>query len=113
MNASNVTNIIYTTPIDADGTIGLWTNITNLPFNIGIHQIAVLNNKLYIFGGSPTSTTLTSEIYKTTIAEGSNDYSSYYDGTITPIEPVNPSTLFKLPDMSATDINGIYHYIKH
>ena len=38
----------------------------------------------------------------------------YVDTTLSNLSAsnVNPTTTFKLPDISATDVNGIYHYIK-
>lgn len=111
-NNTNVINTTYSAPILNDGTLGTWVAGTALLTTNAVSQCIVVNNKIHLLGGRNEASSVVANIYTATIAEGLNDYSPYYDGTVVPFEPVNPTTTFKLPDMSATDVNGIYHYIK-
>jgi hypothetical protein len=103
---------VYHAPILPDGTLGSWVTGTSLPFNLYGTSLIATNNRIYMLGGV-NSGSHTSTVFTAVISEGSNDYSQYYDGTVLPLEAVDPTTTFKLPDMSSTDINGIYHYIKY
>lgn len=111
-NGTNYTNTVYIANINTDGTLSSWYTGTSLPVILGNSQLIIVKNKVYLLGGH-NGTSAVSTVYTATVSEGLNDYSAYYDGSITPLEPVNPSTLFKLPDMSTTDVNGLYHYIKY
>ena len=112
-NSSTTTNSVYRSYIKDDGTIGPWILGTNFPVSICTSSLIATKNRIYVMGGYfGTTGGATSNVYSVSISGGLNDYSAYYDGSIIPAEPINPSTLFKLPDMSATDVNGIYHYIK-
>lgn len=105
-------NNVYRASILDNGIIGPWVNGSTLPIPVIQHQVFVTKNKIYLIGGYGTGGTIISSVYSASISEGLNDYSPYYDGSVIPTEPINPTTTFKLPDMSATDVNGIYHYIK-
>jgi len=106
------TTTVYTAPINADGTLGPWTTGTALPSNLYLSQAIVTKNRVYLLGGYNGSAPV-STVYTAPLAEGLNDYSPYYDGTIVPIDPIIPITnKFNIPDMTLTDINGVYHYIK-
>ena len=99
---------VYTAPINLDGTLGAWVNGTPLPGVLTRSQTVVLKNTIYTLGGATSTTTATSTVYKATITGGLNDYSPYYDGTVTSVDPAN----FKLPDLTASDLSGSYSYIK-
>lgn len=107
-NGSGAISSVYYCFIKPDGTLSSWTQGTSLPNVTNAASIFVTKNRIYLCGGTASSI-----VYTATVAEGLNDYSAYYDGTIAPFEPVDQTTTFKLPDMSATDVNGIYHYIKY
>lgn len=112
-NNAGTINSVYYTSINSDGTLGTWVAGSNLPISIAVSQLIATKNHVYLLGGRDGSATTISTIYSAAITEGLNDYSAYYDGSVLPLEPVNPTTTFRLPDMSTTDINGIYHYIKY
>lgn len=100
----------YTAAINADGTIGTWftSAITSPPLTIG--TVVCTSSRVYVLGGvtGTGGSTKVQAMYYTTITGGLNDYSAYYDGTITPIATSN----FKLPDYSAKELPGSYTYIK-
>jgi len=99
---------VYTAPINADGTLGAWTTQSSLSTTIYDSQAIVTANKVHLLGGV-ISNAYSSVTYKATITGGLNDYSTYYDGSTTPIV----STEFQLPDTTAIDgVSNVYHYIK-
>jgi len=99
---------VYTAPINADGTLGAWTTQSSLPATIYDSQAIVTANKVHLLGGV-ASNTYSSVTYNAPITGGLNDYSTYYDGSTTPIV----STEFQLPDTTAIDgVSNVYHYIK-
>ena len=110
--SASPTDTVYTTVINSDGTIGNWTTSANLPGNICESSAIITKNRVYLLGGYNGSSYI-STVYTAIVAEGLNDYSPYYDGSILPVEPINPSSVFKIPDHSSTDINGVFHYIKY
>jgi N-acetylneuraminic acid mutarotase len=62
----NGVSTVYTAPINTDGTLGTWTTGTSLPVAYSHSQVAVIKNRVYLFGGdySPTQPSL---IHSTTI----------------------------------------------
>ena len=105
---------VYISTISDEGILGSWVAGTALPGALYASSSVVTKNRIYLLGGLYNfGNYSTSVVYTAVVSEGLNDYSPYYDGTVTPLEPANPSTLFKLPDMSAIDVNGLYHYIKY
>lgn len=67
-NGANI-RCLMTAPIDNDGVVGTWTNLTNLPSDRGHSPIVVTSSRLYILGGSSTNTSTW-----TPFEGGSNDY---------------------------------------
>ena len=105
---------VYYTFINEDGTLGSWIQGTNLPETR--HWLSVFStyNTLYVAGGMFSGAgEIQNSCFKVTISSSQNDNSPYYDGTIVPVEPVNPTTTFKLPDYSSFDTFNIYHFIKY
>lgn len=111
-NSNAMVSTVMIGSLNSSGNLTGWSYGAGLPAAIGVAQVITTNNRIFIMGGRDTASTFTSNIYSAAISGGLNDYSAYYDGTVIPAEPINQSSLFKLPDMSATDVNGIYHYIK-
>lgn len=109
-SAGGYSSSVYTAPINADGTLGSWTSSTALPVKIGNGQVIVTASKVFVLGGigGVNGGTQLSSVYYGTFAGGLNDYSSYYDGTFTPISTSN----FKLPDYTAYEKTSLYFYIK-
>ena len=87
---------VYTAPINIDGTLGTWGEGTSLPEPLDRSQAIVTENRVYLLGGYNSDTVST--IYTAPFAGGSNDYSSYYDGTVV----AGGGTGFKLPDYTST-----------
>lgn len=104
----NYVNTVYTAPINADGTIGTWTTGNAVTAMSGGSLFAV-KNKLYIAGGETAVDTYRDRVLKATITGGLNDYSAYYDGTITSVDP----TLFALPDFQSKEQNSFKYFIKY
>ena len=97
---------VYTAPVNPDGTLGTWTTSTSLPATVYNSQAIVTKNRVYLLGGSIEGTSATT--YTAPITAGLNDYSPFYDGTYTFVDPDN----FRLPDLTLTDKPGSYSYIK-
>jgi N-acetylneuraminic acid mutarotase len=107
--AGTMTSDVYSAPINPDGTLGTWTTVSSsLPGPLAYSQVITTNSKVYLLGGYAAN--YTSVIYSAPFSGGLNDYSPYYDGTITTTDPNN----FKLPDYTSEDLSsGLYHYIKY
>ena len=106
-NATSDVNIVYMATINTDGSLGTWTQGTSLSSTVTDSTAVVTANKLNIMGGKIAGST-TATILTASISGGLNDYSSYYDGTYTPLTP----TTFAIPDTTSEDIGGIYSFIK-
>ncbi len=52
VNDTAVANV-YTAPINADGTLGVWTTGTTLPGPLASSQAIVTKNRVYLLGGNP------------------------------------------------------------
>jgi hypothetical protein len=48
---------VYTAPINADGTLGVWTTGTSLPAAVSHSQAIVTKNRVYLLGGSVNGST--------------------------------------------------------
>lgn len=97
---------VFVAPINADGTLGTWAAGSTLPITISRTQVFAAKNKVYIAGG--TNGSALNRVCVATISGGLNDYSAYYDGTITVTDPNN----FKLPDYTSYEKTSLYFYIK-
>ena len=95
-------------PINADGSIGTFTLGANL-FNDKLYLIPfVVNNKIYIYGNRDGN------VYNNTgimanFSGGTNDYSSYYNGSYVYTDPDN----FQLPEFSLKETGLFKYYIKY
>lgn len=49
--SNQYSNIVYTAPINADGTLGAWGSGPSLPGNLAYHQAIVARNRVYVLGG--------------------------------------------------------------
>ena len=109
-------SIVYMAIINADGTLGTWTTGTALPGVIGASKSIITNNRVYLLGGYNGSSWL-STVYTATISGGLNDYSPYYDGTVVaidnPLDPIDTSLTFALPDLSSNEKFDSISYIKY
>lgn len=110
-NGTGTSTIVYTTNINADGTLGTWTVGTSLPIPLYAPSTIVTSGKVYLLGGSNTAYLNT--VYTAPILGGMNDYSSYYNGTIVPVEPVDQTNLFALPDLTQSEKFDTVSYIKY
>ena len=65
-SGSSYTSVVYTAPINADGTLGTWATGSNLPSNFAYSQAVVTKNRVYLIGGhngsAHTSTVYTAPI---------------------------------------------------
>ena len=102
------TNKIYYAEIRADGSLGAWVTGGVLPNTISNTQVAVTNGRIYILGGYKGAGTALTATYYLSIPGGLNDYSPYFNGTIT----VTASDKFKLPDYTKSD-NKLFYFIKY
>lgn len=93
---------VFIVPINIDGSLGTWTEGTNLPEPLLNPQVIVLKNKVYLLGGV-TDTGISSAILSGMFFGGINDYSSYYSSDA---EEVSDTGTFFLPDYTSVgDIN--------
>ena len=111
-NTSSWVSLVYTCDINSDGTMGTCTTGTSLPGNISGSQLIITKNRVYMLGGSSASGVYASTVYTATISDGLNDYSTYYNGDILPIEQFVTVAKFKLPDASFMN-DGLNYFIKY
>lgn len=109
----SVSSTVYTAPINSDGVLGSWTTGTSLNSVTSSASLFITKNHIYICGGNGAATTPINSIFMASILGGENDYSSYYDGTITPAVVIDPSTTFALPDLSQGEKFDTVSYIKY
>ena len=95
--SNGFTSIVYTAPINADGTLGTWTIGKRLFQELSYSQVVIIKNKVYLLGGFNND--YHPRTYMATISGGLNDYSPYYDGTYS----VTDSNNFGLPDYTQQD----------
>ena len=111
-NSNAMVSTVMIGSLNSNGNLTGWSYGAGLSAAVGVSQVITTNNRIFILGGRDTASSFSSNIYSASISGGLNDYSAYYDGSVVPAEGAVQSSFFKLPDMSATDVNGIYHYIK-
>ncbi len=107
-NSNGDKSTVYTAPINEDGTLGTWATGTSLPVGLYSSQAIVTKNRVYLLGGNIGSG-LVSTVRTAPFSGGLNDYSSYYDGSITSTDPSN----FRLPDLSKEESSSEYYFIKY
>ncbi len=66
-NGSAYSSAVYTAPINADGTLGVWTTGSPLPGVLGVSQAIVTKNRVYLLGGENASTVSTNVVYTAVI----------------------------------------------
>lgn len=108
-SSNTVTNTVYTSTVNADGTLSSWTTLTSLPVNLAVTQIFTTTSKVYLLTGVTDGGTISADVYSAGFSGGLNDYSTYYDG----VNRSASSTDFGVPDLSATDLPNTYSYIKY
>jgi hypothetical protein len=62
-NGSNAVSTVYTAPINVDGTLGTWVTDTSIPGVLSNSQAIVTKNRVYLLGGTTTSSAYTSVVY--------------------------------------------------
>jgi hypothetical protein len=101
------TNATYRAPISSDGSIGIWTQISNGPVARNTRQSAIAGNRIYFIGGFGHGG-YSSDVYSTTFTSGITDYTPYYtDQRI--IDPNN----FYLPNYHPDFKSIENYYIKY
>lgn len=110
--SSNITTTYYAN-IDSKGNIGSWITGGTLPFSGYYHTVFATKNRIYSAGGILQPGVRSAQVYMASILGGENDYSPYYDGTITAIIPVDSSTTFALPDLTQSEKFDTVSYIKY
>jgi N-acetylneuraminic acid mutarotase len=91
------TNAAYRAPILSDGSIGSWTQISDLPIAAGFAQLVIAGNKIYYIGGYNGSTYLNT-VYSATFTSGITDYTPYYTDQQ---NTSSTSSTFCLPDLTS------------
>lgn len=102
--------IVYTAPINEDGTLGTWGTKSPLPNGLFFSQVILTSSRVYSLGGgywNGTGYVAIASVYSAPISGGLNDYSSYYDGSVLDVEP----THFRLPDIPQNSL-GLDAWIK-
>jgi len=98
---------VYTAPINEDGTLGTWATGSSLSIALNNSSAIITNSRIYLLGGETTA--YTAKVNTALLTGGNNDYSAYYDGTITVLDT---DTSFQLPDYSTKEVINTYTYIK-
>jgi N-acetylneuraminic acid mutarotase len=65
VGGGSASNIVYTAPINSDGTLGAWSTGTSLPGNLMGTIPIVIKNRVYLLGGNygSTGSSITSSVY--------------------------------------------------
>ncbi len=111
-NGTSVISTVYVASINSDGTLGTWVVSNSLPGALCQSKCICVKNRVYLIGGF-NGTNDSTIIYSASILEGKNDYSSYYDGTITSATLIDNSTTFALPDLTQSEKFDTVSYIKY
>jgi len=106
------TNVSQIATINEDGTIGNWSYGTVFPMSFHSATPVITNGKVHLIGGAIASGVANSNIYTANFVGGLNDYSSYFNGDILPIEQFVTAAKFKLPDASFSNDN-LNYFIKY
>lgn len=97
-------NVVYRATINTDGTLGTWSTGTVLPAGHGNISVAFfVKNKLYLMSTGTTA------VYSAVTSGGLNDYSPYYDGSLSPVA----TGFYKLPNYTSKETSGKYYFIKY
>jgi N-acetylneuraminic acid mutarotase len=105
-NNSGFKKATYRAPISADGSIGDWTQISDIPIAAAYAQSTIAGDKIYFIGGYDGSNYLDT-VYLTTFTSGITDYTPYYT------DQQNTSTTFNLPNYYTNASTGENYYIKY
>jgi hypothetical protein len=62
-SADAATSVVYTAPINADGTLGTWAAGTSLPAALGVSQAIVTKSRVYLLGGLNSAGASVSTVY--------------------------------------------------
>lgn len=100
---SSAAQTLYTAPIAADGTLGAWTQSA-----AAYIPSTLFATSGFLYGSFGYNGSYNSNMYRVPFSGGVNDYSPYYSGALSLINPAN----FLLPDTTATDLQGAYSFIK-
>ncbi len=106
LTSDAATNAVYYASVNEDGTLGSWTAGTNMSASIYSHSVIVTNSKIYTIGG--VTTNYSTVVRLANFSGGLNDYSPYYDGSIS----LTPNGQFNLPDITSR-LPSTYAYIKY
>lgn len=66
-SGNNMNNAAYYAPINSNGTIGTWQNVTNLPHSMAFSAAVPYNGKMYLYGGNNGSTSAIATVWYATI----------------------------------------------
>jgi len=101
------TGDVFSAPINADGTLGTWSQATGATGFIAHSQVIATSSKIYTLGGEIGS--FVSTIRFASFSGSLNDYSPYYNGAIIAIDKTNN---FRLPDFSTSESTSEFYFIK-
>lgn len=107
-SGSPVSNVFYAT-VNADGTLGTWTAGTALYASLRDSQVITTSSQIYLLGGVDSVNNVSSTIYTAAFTGGLSDYTAYYNGSLTTVDP----TTFRLPDYSLKEANGLNYFVKY
>ena len=110
--SGTVTDVTQIATINSDGTLGNWSYGTNFPIAVHGATPVITNGKVHLIGGAIASGVASANVYSANFVGGLNDYSSYFNGDILPIEQFVAVSKFKLPDASFTN-DGLNYFIKY
>lgn len=99
---------VYMCNINLDGTLGNWVTGTSIPVALGLSQVIATVSKIYLITGYNGTSGITN-VYTASITGGLNDYSKYYDGTIT-----TPNIgMFSIPNLTNNEDSETFTFIKY
>jgi N-acetylneuraminic acid mutarotase len=97
--------VVYTAPINSDGTLGTWTTGTSLPATVYYSQAIVTNSRVYLLGGTASAV-----VYTAPFADGWNGVNDAtqinYTATMSSALPVLPSAVYKAGQYSQSSLHS-------
>lgn len=95
---------VYVCNVLEDGTLGTWRLSSPLARPTSLSQVVVTKNNVYLIGGDKSD-----RVYVTAFSGGYDDYSFIYDNPFA----FDTGDMFRLPDFSELEDDGVNYYIKY
>lgn len=101
---------VYASDINVDGSLGSWSEITPIPYNVYDGCVVITKGNAILIGGRDVNPL--TKVYQAVITGGTSDYRAYYTGyTNTPLPYM--TGIFRLPNIGFDAPDKAAYYIKY